>query len=85
MGVKHLYKCKECDLNFISVPHLKFHINYVHDTPCGTCGSLCEFECAETGAVMIKFEHIKQNQAETIINLEEEVIQESMSKSGANL
>ena len=55
MGVRHHYKCIECDLSFISVPHLKFHIKTVHDTPCGTCGSLCEFECAETGLEMMKF------------------------------
>ena len=85
MGVKHLFQCKECDLCFISVPHLKFHINYVHDIPCGNCGSLCEFKCPETGVVMMKFQHIKQSQAETIKNLEEEVIQESMNKSGVNM
>ena len=33
----------------------------------------------------MKFEHIKQNQAETVKNLEKEVIQESMSKSGVNV
>ena len=79
------YKCRECDQSFISVPHLKFHIKSVHDTPCGTCGSLCEFECAETGVEMMKFSDMRQNQAETINRLEKELIKESIRKSGVNI
>ena len=65
------------------MPHWKFHINYV---PCSTCGSLCEFECAEALAkMMMNVEHMKQSQAEMIKNLEEEVIHESVNKSGVNM
>ena len=73
-------------LKFISVPHWKFHINYVHDIPCGACGSFCEFKCAEKLAkIMMNDEHMNQGQAKMIQNIEEEVIQESMNKSGINM
>ena len=44
-----------------------------------------EFECVETGVEMIKFNDIKQNQAETINSLEKELTHESIRKSGVNI
>ena len=86
IGLEHLFKCKECDLNFISIPHWKFHINYVHDIPCGACGSFCEFKCAEKLAkIMMNDENMNQGRAKMIKSIEEEVIQESMNKNGINM
>ena len=86
MEWEHLFKCKECDLSFISVPHWKFHIKYFHDILCSACGSFCEFKCAEKFAkMMMNDEHMNQGQAKMIKNIEEEVIQESMNKSGINM
>ena len=70
MGVTHPYQCRECELSFISKPHVKSHTKTIHDTPCDVCGLLCEFECIETGVEMMKFSDVKQNQAKYIDRLE---------------
>ena len=60
LGIRHIYKCHECELDFASIPHLEFHIKYTHDTPCGVCSSYCGSECLEklgkimTSSLLIK-------------------------------
>ena len=67
----------ECDLDFVSIPHLKYHINYTHDTPCGACASFCGFDCTEKlGRIMHRDKVMNKDRAERIENLEQEIMQE---------
>ena len=66
------------------MPHLEFHTKGVHGTPCSTCWSLCEFECAKKFVENVECSDMRQNQAKCINNREEELIKESSKKSGVN-
>ena len=78
LGLIHHFKCHECDLDFVSIPHLKYHINYTHDTPCGVCGSFCGFVCTEElGKIMLRDEVMNKGRAERIEGLEKEIMQEN--------
>ena len=39
---KHSVSCGECQDSFISLPHLRYHIETHHDAWCGDCCSFCE-------------------------------------------
>ena len=82
LGRVHQFKCHECDLNFLSIIHLKYHINYSHDTPCNICDSFCGNKCAEElGKYMFKNEAANKARAGRIADLEEEVKHEYNLKS----
>ena len=85
MAVRHPYQCKECELSFISVPHVKFHTKTIHDTPCDICGLLFEFKCIETGVEMMKFSDVIQNQTEYIDILEKDLMLEVIRKGVSNI
>ena len=84
LKLAHHFKCTRCDLVFISAPHLEFHFKGVHGTPCSTCWSFCEFECAKNFIENVECEDMKQFQADCIRNLEERLIREIGEKSGVN-
>ena len=85
MAVRHPYQCKECELSFISVPHVKFHTKTIHDTPCDICGLLFEFKCIETGVEKMKFSDVIQNQTEYIDILEKDLMLEVIRKGVSNI
>ena len=43
----HNIRCFECELNFSSQTHLRFHTQYQHDNPCVHCDSFCSDRCSE--------------------------------------
>ena len=86
LGRYHGYKCYECDLDFLSIPHLKFHINYTHDTRCGICASFCGLRCTEElGRYILRDKVMNSDRADRIKNLEEEIMQENELKSGIDV
>ena len=50
----HKIPCGECDIVFISITHLNFHLQYSHDCRCQHCDTLCEGSCSEIYASAIE-------------------------------
>ena len=46
----HVILCKECDRFFISMTHLRYHLEFHHDTKYNDCFRYCEQKCAENYA-----------------------------------
>ena len=42
----HRIPCRECDLVFVSMTHLRFHLQYSHDCSCPHCSTFCEGSCS---------------------------------------
>ena len=42
----HKIPCGECDLMFISMMHLRFHLHFTHDCRCPHCYTFCEGRCS---------------------------------------
>ena len=47
----HVIDCKECENQFVSDVHLKYHIEFYHDARCGDCCSFCDKTCSEQYAI----------------------------------
>ena len=47
----HEVHCKECGKFFVSSVHLKYHLEFNHDTRCIDCCSYCERTCSEKYAL----------------------------------
>ena len=47
----HMIECKECENQFVSDVHLKYHIESYHDARCGDCCSFCDRTCSEQYAI----------------------------------
>ena len=80
MELRHTSRCDKCELRFISAPHLKYHNETLHDTPCDICGLICELECVETCSPIKNFSDHTQHQAKYIDKLEKDLILEGIRK-----
>ena len=49
--IHHGIQCRECDRDFISNVHLRYHLTCNHDTRCNDCLSYCEQNCAKKYAL----------------------------------
>ena len=49
--IPHKVHCKECDKFFVSSVHLKYHLQFNHNTKCNDCFSYCDQNCAEKYAL----------------------------------
>ena len=82
----HNIRCFECELNFSSQTHLRFHTRYQHDNPCVHCDSFCSDKCSETlGVSLSKSQENKEAQTERISSLEEEISHEVQKKIQQNV
>ena len=61
--IEHSVCCGECQDKFVSLPHLRYHIETFHDAKCGDCCSFCEKKCSIEYAMGIELaaEEVMEN------------------------
>ena len=47
LDIFHSHKCRECNKDFVSEIHLRYHLKYSHDVVCMHCNSYCGDVCSE--------------------------------------
>ena len=85
MDIKHTYSCEKCELRFISLPHLRYHNETLHETPCAICGLLCGRVCMDLVAPIENLSDSIQHQANDIDKLEKNLILEGIRKGISNV